>query len=479
MKEGYFDAEAGRIFMIDEQGELTGETAKAELPPIAKTQELDKGADAPSKKKEKPKKEKKPKKPKKAKKEPEPPPEEEEYEEEDEEEYEEDEYDRQPKKKKGGAGKTLAIVGIIVVILAALLFYFIQFGVPAGLSNILVKPTPTPVPTPIATAEPSPTPLLADVVVVQTIRDIFKGEQITADALQEATITAGEYNTLITGGNAPCKWDELNTINGLYANQYIPSGAYIGDSVLAATDPILPNPWAEIGDGYQTLALSPSLIQGSEVPFFGAEVTVKVSKMIDMTAEAPEAAPDLSWPEDAEGENPYSDIYVDEEYTDDTYTMLKRDITVYGATICDILNVRGESIYSQYMPYVDMPTVNRLQAITAATSAADAYDTLHPASIIIKMSSEELNALGSLSNATVTLALTGNADGSTDDKYNIAWGTQAIADSIDELLANAQPAAEAAVQNAVPADVTVPVDVTVTPVPEEPQAPEADAGYIG
>lgn len=451
VKQGYFDAETGRVFMVDENGELTGETATPVQKPERKLTEEDSSdqpisakteEDSASDKKAGKKKAKGKKAAAHAKT---------------------DDTGSGDKKK---LNKTINIVGGIlggIVLVGAVVLYIMPSGgnrkAPQPVESPVIEATASPTSTP----EPTPTGMM-EVEVIQAVGDILKGQAISMDYVEKVSVSMQEYNQLVAMGSTPCKWEELATIDGMYANSFIAAGSYISDYYLTVADPIPVNPWA---DGSQTFTVGMDAVQGTEKPFFGAQVVLKVTKTIDTTAEGAEAAPDLSWPEDSETPNPYASITMDETAVSDT--VVQRVFTVTSAIVSDLLDANGNSLFSKFVPYVDMPTVNRMAAVSAIAKDPDALASMTPSTIVIKLTPEEMTAIGSLTNATATITVNGNADASSDVKYSIAWGTQSIMETLfpvtpDNALASAATTAD----NASGAAISVPPT-------EQPEASATDA----
>lgn len=435
VKEGYYDEATGRIFMVNEAGSLTGETAVPRTPATQQSQENpvpspdveqpDVSENVPvdndssysaantdagngnGKKRGKQKKEK---------------------------HVKEQRQEKAPApdssvESKGKSDRFLhvAIVALIVLFAALIIGIFLAPEVVPALS----KPTPTPIPTATPTPEPTPTPTppgMTEVPVIQVMGDVLKGQRIESSSVEKVSITMQEYNQLVAMGAAPCKWDELSTIEGMFANSFIAAGSYISNYYLTVADPIPANPWRDYSEGYQTMTLGMDALQGTEKPFFGALTVMTVTKDVDIYAEGAEPAPDLYWPEDSEEPNPYQNIVMEETPLNET--VVRRVFTFTNALVCDLLNEAGESLFASYVPYVEMPTVNRLGALNAIMQDPNALAAMKPASIVVRLTDAEAAALGSLANATAVFTVNGNADASSDIKYSVAWGTQDIVNSL-------------------------------------------------
>lgn len=472
IKQGYYDKETCRIFMVDENGELTGETAVPKAPTTSAPagedapgyEDQDAGRESDREDDDRPARDgarsKKDKKKKTGK--PSPPSRKSRSRAQD--RYDEEGYDDGDRKKKGSNTFTIVcgIVAALVVILVVGLYF--KTGGPASLSAPKVTPTPVPVATETPAPTPSPTPTppgMVEVSVVQAVGDILKGQQIQADFVENVSITMQEYNQLVAMGATPCKWDELSTVEGMYASSFIAAGSYLSNLYLTVNNPIPANPWRDYTSGYQTITVNMDAVQGTEEPFFGALTIMKAVKNVDLYAEGAEQAPDLYWDESWEDPNPYEHTTYEETYISDT--VVQRTFTFTDALVCDLLDANGNSLFGAYIPYIDMPTVNRVSALNSIAADPAKLAGMTPSSVVIRLTVEEATALGSLTNAAVTIAVNGNADASSDTKYSVSWGSQSIIQTLFPAVA-AEPVTE------VPAD---PAQVPVDPAQPAQDVPAA------
>lgn len=408
LKVGYYDEDNRLIYMVDESGNLTGQVGRVQVPD-------EKSAETP-------------------------------------EQHRKDktsDVGRDPDSSGGNSdppdkrhatiGKVITYVGILAAIIVIGVGTFFYVG---QRSTAVAMPTPTPYIAP--TQEPTPSaddsednatvPAAGVVTVIQTTRDVLKGQQIDADALEPAEITTQEYNQLTALGSTPNKWEDLTTVNGLYAASFIPAGNYINNTNLSTSDPNPPNPWGTETDGYDVLRVGLSSLTSECVPFYGAIGTLCVSKIIDTTSDTAEPAPDLTWPEDSQETSPYLNIEYVDTPLDETH--ITRTFYIYDAVVADILNGADASLYKAYLPYIDMPAVNRISAISSLCKTGENASALTVATLVVRVTTSEFTALGDISNASLTLSLTGGADTETDAKYTVSWGTQTVAQTVSAELAN-------------------------------------------
>ena len=422
-KTGLFDQENSKFYATDENGELTGKVQTISHKPKAQkpagtAEETPMEAPAPSGESESPANEKTAKK--KGKK-------------------DKDSADdgTSPVMKKA---KPIFIVLAVLVVVAVVGFQFLG-GKPSN-------PQPSPsdpnsvVTTPNDSEDPGESPApgsLDSIEVVQAIRDLIPGDEITPEDIQTATVSAEVFSQITLSGTQIYKWERSEYLLGKYITGYVPAGQYLAYDNVAPAVTFAANPWTTAAEG-TTFVKVPidDNSKENELLNYGAMLNLEIKKeTVNQVATGNQGA--TTGQANVDGLN--HSTSVEQSVTVDTYTMT-------DLTVCDILNANGESLYNKYCAYNGIPAGEQLPYLKAALKEDEQLETsLNPAYILVRVTTEQAEALGDLTakGTSSKLSISESIDKSTDAKASFAANARSITATIEEaILENEQEAAEEA-----------------------------------
>lgn len=280
------------------------------------------------------------------------------------------------------------------------------------------------------------------VQVIQANRDLLKGDVLTEDDLQRATITIVEYNQLLATGVSLCRWSEIDAVLGMHAASYIPTMQFVASESLSVSNPIQHNPWQDRSQDSAIVTIPYSSFNGGQALYIGAYGDLDIARRVgtdseeaQLTAEeleevgiGTEEPAEKIVPSAAAEEGPASEepgvAGVAESYVINNYH-------VEDVLVADILNADGESVYPFYAQYIELPVVKQKTEVDALTQNDAFKAAVKPAFIVILIKAEQVQVLGSMDNDALTLTLNGRMDDSTEERAMIAKGFQGIANAVE------------------------------------------------
>lgn len=224
---------------------------------------------------------------------------------------------------------------------------------------------------------------LKNIVVVQVTRDMIPGDVITEDDIQESTISAQSYNEITLGDSKLYQWDRHDTLLDKYVVSYIPKGQYLTyDNIDSVYTPD-PNPWTENTEGYEMVRIpvTEDVVGDSDLNY-GSQVSLEITQRTVNEANL-----------DPENKNAKETLThessVEQSYIIDTYSL--------DATICDLLNEEGESLYSTFKAWLTIPAGEQLPYLEKAfTEDETLVKQIEPKYISIKVTPEQADELGDI-----------------------------------------------------------------------------------
>ena len=270
-----------------------------------------------------------------------------------------------------------------------------------------------------------PDPSLNTIQVIQVTKDLIPGDIISKDIIQSATISAETYNQITLGGTNIYQFDRAESLIGKYATAYIPAGQYLAYNNVASAYTPAKNPWVNEQQGkvYVTAPLDASTAKNGLLNF-GAKVDMSIRKETVTETQAPDETPDIPGVEHKK--TVYQSVSID------TYEM-------ENVIVCDILNADKVSIYDKYTAFMEIPAGEQLNYIRMALlDDTELEEALTPAYIRIKISTEQAEAFGDLSDKSITISYKlhkdTDIDATTDSKREYAAEARALADTIKEAI---------------------------------------------
>lgn len=383
-KNGYYDINTGKFYLIDAEGKLTGfvgkVSKKTERPPV--TQETP---------------------------------------------VTEQEPEKDPKKKKPADNKKTAKALFIVV--AAIV---VVFGGLFGVSRIVNPVSAAPAQDPQATEEAAP----AGIDILKVTKDIIKGDLLEESMFEVVTVSPIEYNQLLAAGVLPCKGDDMDTILGLYAAEYISAEQFMSSECISIGSPIASNPWGTAGEEYAFLTLSVEDMAEDHTAFYGAVGALDIVRKVS-TEEAKEEEAEEVDEEDEEAEE------VDPEEVEgltisssESQSVVVTSYRIDDVVICDVLNEEGNSVYPYYARYLELTEIKQYAIVSTLMEDDEFMKATTPCHLVVRVTAEQAAVIGDIVEDDVTLTLNGAVDADTDEETVISSGTLSI---MNIILGNTAP----------------------------------------
>lgn len=279
---------------------------------------------------------------------------------------------------------------------------------------------------------------LSEIQVVQVIRDLIPGDEITPEDIQSSTISADVFSQITLGGTNLYKWDRNSQLIGKYITTYVPSGQYLSYDAVSSALTFANNPWMSASDGTTFIKVPIDTDNlSNDLTNYGAILNMEIRKQkVNQVATGGQAPADGEAPADVEGIN--HSTSVEQSLTIDTYTMS-------DLTICDVLNKDGDSLYNSICSYSGIPAGEQLNYIKDAMKKDDTLqDKLTPAYIMIRVTADQAKALGDLDDkdTAVKLSISEAVDNGNDSKATFAANARSVMATIEEAVAENQEEAE-------------------------------------
>lgn len=180
------------------------------------------------------------------------------------------------------------------------------------------------------------------VMVIVAAEDILPGESLRFAPLKKQAISAEEYRVLSVVANVYTA-AEMERVQQLVANRYIPAGKYlVGDDLASSFSPVLP--WAELDVGQISVRLPvkvrdeelASYMWGNQIDIWFTHETIYFGDTV---------------PDYGELELP-TGVYAESVLEG---TMLTTTYHIQGAVIRDVFNASKESLYSEFYKWTLLP----------------------------------------------------------------------------------------------------------------------------
>lgn len=340
----------------------------------------------------------------------------------------EDEDDSITKKKKKG----MAFIAVLLVVALA----FSAFIIAGPVLGVLPTSSSTPISGETLVVNSDSDEPENVVYVIQAAEDILKGDVIKEEMLKRVAVSVSDYNRIIASGGAPCKWDEVATVIGMYAGNYLKAEQYVNDTDIQIEDPVIDNPWAEYSkEDFSIVTLPIDAVQSDGTIFVGALCDLEITREVTSIEEAKEAEEEKSDSETEEEvevtveEIPAEDIdgLTMEEGLSQSYT-----VNVYhveNGVVCDVLNEDGDSIYPYYAQYIELPPVKQVAMINELrTTDEDFVDDVEAHYVVVLITAGQEDIIGDISGDKVVMTLTGEVDNDTTEKQIVSSGFKTISD---------------------------------------------------
>lgn len=324
--------------------------------------------------------------------------------------------------------KKIPVTRMHVLVAAVIVFLIIMFLIIPAVNNVFSAPTVDTPPThstQITEEQPGQAekPGISEqeahpintIKVIQARGILIPGDEISQENIQEAEISATDYELLRANGRVLYQWDVVSNLIGMVVNKYIPKGGYIASGDESDTYTPARNPWVneQAGKTYVTIPLSEDLAS-SPLLNFGGKADINVTKKTT------------------------SQTTQQEDGTITTITSEKK-YQFMSVIICDVLNSDQESIYPQYAALAAIPAGERLDYIRTLLQSDAFASSVTPAYIRIKIDAGTAEEIGDFSSKdvryeTFSLKNADEIDVTTDAKREFAAEARALSKTIQQAI---------------------------------------------
>lgn len=328
--------------------------------------------------------------------------------------------------KKKGSGEAINPDGItpqqakkkkmMLLGMAALFVFLIVAGV-YSMSGVTSSRTPEEALPPSSATEESGD--LDNIVVVQVTRDLVPGEVIKASDIQESTISSQSYNEITLGDSKLYQWDRADSLIDKYVVSYIPKGQYLTYDNIDTVYAPEPNPWTADMEGYELVSIPVTdEVRGNKQLMYGSMLSLSITKRTVNEANLD--------PEEAEEKSSLNhEASVEQSYIIDTYTL--------DATVCDLLNESGDSLYETFYSWISIPAGEQANYLKNAFMEDESLEEeIEPAFISIKVTPEQAEDLGEIltDDSEITYKFSSEMNQGTDAKAAFIAETEALFETI-------------------------------------------------
>lgn len=273
---------------------------------------------------------------------------------------------------------------------------------------------------------------LNNIVVVQVTRDMIPGDIITENDIQEATMSAQSYNEMTLGNSKFYQWDRHDTLLDKYVVSYIPKGQYLTYDNIDTVYMPDPNPWTENTAGSEIVHIPISKdVIGDRDLNYGSQISLKITERTVNEA-------NLDPKNNNKKETLTHESSVEQSYLIDTYSL--------EATICDLLNDNGESLYNIFKAWLSIPAGEQLPYLEKAFAEDETLvQRIEPKYIAIKVTPEQADELGDIisDDSEIDFEFNRSYDDETPEKSDFIAEIQALFTTIGKAEEAASAAKEA------------------------------------
>lgn len=263
-----------------------------------------------------------------------------------------------------------------------------------------------------------------EITVIQLNCELIAGDQITDDMIRAYNIDSETYNQITSNGSDLYRWEQRDSVVGMYATEYIAKGKYITTNSVIRSYTVPDNPFCEISDG-MTLVDVPITIKDQDFDrtklLIGSKINIDyvVNIQEDNTAETKDTK--------SNGVKVTAEKNVT---TTDSYR-------IDGAVAADLLTSTGESLYEKYMALSAIPEINQESYLKSAVKANKEYmSSIAPARVCIIIDTEYADALKRAvsSNSEITMTMAEGEDTGTTEKSEFVNAQRKLMESFSAVL---------------------------------------------
>ncbi len=303
----------------------------------------------------------------------------------------------------------------VIIFAAVALAAIIGIASYRSVMNSVFSPNGDDSPEPQETIAPSD----GEMLVIEINTDVIAGDEITEDMLQPATIDGQMYNQIAINGNDLYRWDQRENIIGMYATEYISQGHYITTNSLSKIVRDAENPW--IINSSQT-AYADIPIQSTELD--ASSILIGDKLKLDFEVQVSE-----------QGVNNTDDTDV----SSGQKTVTINSYSINNAVIADMFTASDKSIFNIYTALLSVPEGNQEYYLKNMCNKNPNYlDGIKPVKIRVYFDKQYADALSTAiaSQENIQVTLGDGSDISTTEKKQFYDGERALQTSFSNLAAD-------------------------------------------
>ena len=269
--------------------------------------------------------------------------------------------------------------------------------------------------------------------VLTAVNALLPGHVIQEEDLAVVEVSEESFRAVSATGGIYTE-TELHNLVGLEVAEYIPAGQYLGyQHVTAQYSPA--NPWGRTEDRQMTVILPINVISYSlHHNLWGNRADIAISIQTKVTTEVPT------------GGETDSETVTDglEHHTSVVESMRIDTYTIQAAVIVDTLNQNGESLFTRYSSLATIPAAFRKEMLDNIFPAVQDIEQALPAQIVIAVPAKQAEMLQALDLSAATVEMS-QPESSTDTYYQQYVYVQmqqigkAVANRWAELVQEVQP----------------------------------------
>lgn len=265
-------------------------------------------------------------------------------------------------------------------------------------------------------------PKEGEIMVIKLNGELIPGEEITESMISAYNIDSATYNSIAVNGNDLYRWEQRDSVIGMYATEYIASGKYITTNSVIRTYSFPNNPFGQIAEGMTSV----------EVP-----ITIKD---FDRTKLLVGSKINLHFQTDIHEDNTSE---TEETKAAGVKVTREKNITTtnsYNIENVVVANLRtsgGDSLYEKYSALAAIPEVNQESYLKSASKANKEYlSSIAPAKACIIIDAEYAEAIEKAINdgTVITMTMADGEDVSSEEKQMFYESEQKLMESFSKVL---------------------------------------------
>lgn len=260
------------------------------------------------------------------------------------------------------------------------------------------------------------------IMVIQLDEELIPGDQVTESMIHAYNIDSETYNNITSNGSDLYRWEQRDSVIGMYATEYVAEGKYITTTSVIRSYTPPSNPYSEKPDGMELVDIPISIQDLDRTTFLiGSKINIQFVTNIQ---------------EDNTAETRVTQV-AGARVTAEKNITTTDSYSIDGLVIADLLTSSGESLFERYNSLSAIPEINQVSYLKAEIKVNREYMTsIAPAQIRVLVDKEYADALTkAMSNgATVSMTEAEGEDVSTTEKQEFMDAQKKLMESFTEVL---------------------------------------------